>query len=40
MAYLTRNWGGKQCVSLGLYLSAQRQVIRNLLRTERIACAL
>ena len=40
MAYLTRNWGGKQCGSLGLYLSAQRQVIRNLLRTERIACAL
>ena len=38
VAFLTQNWGGKQCVSPALYNSAQRQVIRNLLRAEHIGC--
>ncbi|GAB4034611.1 hypothetical protein [Spirosoma gilvum] len=38
VAFLTRNWGGKQCISSALYNSAQRQVVRNLLRTEHINC--
>ncbi|GAB3942762.1 hypothetical protein GCM10028805_07860 [Spirosoma harenae] len=38
VTFLTHNWGGKQCVSPALYHSAQRQVIRNLLRTEHIGC--
>ena len=38
LSHLTWNWGGKQCVSPALYYSAQRQVIRNLLRTEQISC--
>ena len=38
VTYLTRNWGGKQCVSPALYLSAQRKVIKRLLQTEQIPC--
>lgn len=38
VAYLTRNWGGKQCVSPALYLSAQRRVVKSLLQNEQIVC--
>ena len=38
LSHLTWNWGGKHCVSPALYNSAQRQVVRNLLRTEQISC--